>query len=118
LQAEVIPDCGGDIQAGATIKIRFLLFVLKNVLVMIRPERSAVFPLRITNSIAFMDCDPAVLTNRLPGLTPSPGVFLLEPWNNQRRFGFGLAVCDVVVRQCEIEWILPRHESDGTIIAP
>jgi len=50
--------------------------------------------------------------DRLPG----PGVGLLKPWDHERRFRLELTMRNVVVREREVEWILPRDESYWNVI--
>src|SRR5437764_3500991 len=73
---------------------------------MIGAKRTGVFPLCVSNAIAFADRDPATLTCANPGTL----IGLIKPWNNLGRLwpmpGRGL----VVVRQRTIESILPRGE--------
>src|SRR2546423_15431162 len=79
---------------------------------MIGAKRTGVFPLCVSNAIAFADRDPATLTCANPGTL----IGLLKPWNNLGRLwpmaGRGL----VVVSQRTIEWILPRGELRRNII--
>src|SRR5438270_10737303 len=81
---------------------------------MISAERTAILPLRVTSAIAFADRDPMMPANGLP----LPRVGLLEPWYYQRRFRLKLAMAHVIVRQREIEWILPRNERDRNVVTP
>src|SRR5205085_4242889 len=49
-ETEVIAHGRRDIETGSVIQIGLRPFVLENVLEMVSPERSAVFPLRITHA--------------------------------------------------------------------
>src|SRR5689334_5291537 len=77
-EAEIIAHGRRDIEAGSVIQIGLRPFILENVLEMVSPERSAVFPLRITDAVALADCEPAILAHGMAGL----GISGFEPWNN------------------------------------
>ena len=79
---------------------------------MVRAKRPAVLPLRIADAVPFANSDPTMATHRLARAT----VGLFEPRDHQRRFRLKLAVCDVVIRQCEVERVLPRDERDWNVI--
>src|SRR5438128_11918579 len=96
------------------VQIRFGALVSKNILEVIRPEWTTIFPLRVAGAIAFADGDPMVPAHRLP----LPRVSLLEPRYDQRRFRLELTVRHVVVRQCTIERILPWNECHRNVVAP
>ena len=81
---------------------------------MVRSKWSRVFPLRISDSIAFADCDPAILASR----NTRTAVRLLKPWNNTRRFSPVAGVCFVIVGECTVKWILPRCEFYWQTTAP
>ena len=113
-QPEIITNRWGDIQSGPMVKIRLRTLIAENVLKMVGAKRPAIFPLREADAVAFANGDPAVATDRLS----RPAVGLLEPRDHQRRFRFELAMRDIVIRQREVEWILPRNERHGDIIPP
>src|SRR5262245_18034548 len=94
------------------IKIRLWALVAENVLKMVRPKRTAILPLRVTDAVPLANGDPTMATDRLPGAV----IGLLKPRNYQRRFRLELAVRDVVIRQREVERILPRDERDWNVI--
>ena len=71
---------------------------------MVRSEGSCVFPLRISNSIAFADRDPSILASG----NSRTLVRLLKPRNNTRRFRPMTSMCFVVVRECAVKWVLLR----------
>src|SRR5207302_6871896 len=96
----------GYIEARALVQIRFGPFVAKNVLPMIGAERPGIFPLCVSNSIAFANRHPATLT-RANGRTL---IGVLEPWNNLRRFRPMTGRSLVVVGQCAVKRILFRSE--------
>src|ERR1700756_1186172 len=64
-KAKVISDCRRDIQAGALVQIRSWSFVTKYILPMIGAERSAVFPLGVTDPIIMPDRNPMTFKNGL-----------------------------------------------------
>src|SRR6516225_7045862 len=70
---------------------------------MVRSKRSSVFPLRISNPIAFADRDPSIFAS---GNT-RPLVCLLKPRNNARRFRPVTSMCFVIVRERAIKRVLP-----------
>src|SRR4029077_4982439 len=88
------------------IKIRLRALIAEDVLEMVRAKRAAVLPLRIAEAIPFANGYPTIAADRLP----RPSVGLLEPRDYQRRFRLELAIENVVVRQREVEGILPRDE--------
>src|SRR5437773_12317806 len=94
------------------VEIHLRPLVLENVLVMIGPERSAIFPLRVTNAIASADGDPAIFADRMSLLHKR----LAEPRHNERRFWLELPVRHIVIRQRAVKRVLPRHEIDRNII--
>src|SRR5262249_30960290 len=96
------------------VEIRLWPLIAENVLKMVRAERPTIFPLRVTNAIAFPNGEPAVATNRLS----RPIISLLKPRDHERRFRLELAMRHIVIRQCAVEWILLRHKRNGDIIAP
>src|ERR1700736_1155264 len=98
LQTEIISNCRRDVEAGTAVQVRLRFLVLKNILIMIGPERPAILPLGVTGPISLANRDPPIPTNRLAGLAAPPNPFLFEPWYYQRRFGLGLAMSDVVIR--------------------
>ena len=81
---------------------------------MVGAERTAIFPLRVTRSIALADSDPAMLANGMPRLS----VGLLKPRDDQRRLWLKLTMRDVIVGQRTVKWILPRHEGDRNVVSP
>ena len=95
------------------VKIRLRPLIPEDVLKMIGAERPAIFPLRIANAIALTNGDPAITAYRLA----LARVGLLKPWNHQRRFRLELAMRNVVVRESEVEWILPRDKGYWDVIA-
>src|SRR5262245_56211318 len=94
------------------IKIRLGTLIAENILKMVRAKRPTILPLRVTEAVAFANGDPAVAADRLA----RPGVGLLKPRDHQRCFWFELTVRDVVIRQREVERILPRYERDWNVI--
>jgi len=111
---EVIAHRRRNIEPGPVVEIRFRALVSKNILKMIRPERTAIFPLRVASPIAFSNSHPVMPADRLP----LARVGLLEPRNDQRRLGLELAVRHVVVGQRAIEWILPGNERHRDVVSP
>src|SRR5262249_43769137 len=81
---------------------------------MICSERSCVFPLRISDSIAFADCNPSIFASGNGRTLVRP----LKPWNNTRRFGPVAGMCFVIVGKCTVKWILPRCEFHRQTTAP
>jgi hypothetical protein len=81
---------------------------------MVRSEWSRVFPLRISDSIAFADGDPSIFTSGKSRAL----VGLFKPRNNARRFWPVARMCFVVVGECAIKWILPRCKFYRNIITP
>src|SRR5262245_16882301 len=79
---------------------------------MVRAKRAAVFPLRIADAIPFANGDPTMAAHRLARAI----IGLFEPRDHQRRFRLELAVCDVVIRQSEVERVLLRDERDWNVI--
>ena len=63
LQPKVVAHCRRNIQTSAMVEIGFGTFVAKNILEVIGAKRTAVFPLRVTSSIAFADRDPVMPAN-------------------------------------------------------
>src|SRR6476469_9757153 len=94
------------------IKIRLRALVAEDVLEMVRAKRAAILPLRIAKAIPFANGNPTIAADRLP----RPSVGLLEPRDYQRRFRLELAMRDVVIRQRDVEWILPRDECNWNVI--
>ena len=91
------------------VEIRLRAFVAEDVLKMVCAKRAAILPLRVAEAIPFANGDPTMAADRLP----RPGVGLLKPWDHQRRFRFELAVRDIVIRQREVERILPGTNAIG-----
>ncbi len=81
---------------------------------MVRSKWSCVFPLRISNSIAFADCDPSIFAR---GNSRSL-VRLFEPRNNARSFRPMACMRFVVVGECAVKWVLPRCKFYRDIITP
>src|SRR4029077_2863703 len=94
------------------IKIRLRALIAEHVLEMVRAKRAAILPLRIAEAIPFANGYPTIAADRLPW----PSVGLLEPRDYQRRFRLELAMGDVVVRQRDVEGILPRDERNWNVI--
>src|SRR6478735_10363412 len=79
---------------------------------MVGAKRPTILPLRVAEAIPFADGNPTIAADRLS----RSGVGLLEPRDHQRRFWLELAVRHIVVRQRDVEGILPRDERDWNII--
>src|SRR6516162_8426113 len=105
-KAQIIANSWGDIQTCTLVQIGPRALVSENILPMIRAERAAIFPLRITNSISVSNSDPPTLENSLAVASES----LLEPGNHLIGFRFGVTAFDIVVRQSGVKWILARHK--------
>ncbi len=71
---------------------------------MVRSEWSGVFPLRISDSIAFADRDPSILASG----NSRALVCLFKPRNNARRFRLMAGTRFVVVGECAVKRVLPR----------
>src|SRR5258707_1641714 len=112
-QSQIIANCGGNIQSGPMIQIRFRALIAEDVLEMVGAKRAAILPLRIAEAISFANGYPTIAADRLP----RPGVGLLEPRDYQWCFRLELAMRDVVVRQRDVEGILPRDEGYRNVIA-
>src|SRR5438270_1844378 len=78
LQPEIIANGRRNIEPGGVVCIRLWPFIPEDVLEMIRPEWTAILPLRITSAVSFANGDPMILANRLT----IPAIGLLKPWNN------------------------------------
>src|ERR1043166_8646125 len=94
------------------VQIGLRALVAKNILKMVRAKRPTILPLRVAEAVPFSNGDPAMAADRLP----RPGVRLLEPRDHERRFRLELAVRDVVIRQREVERILPWDERYRNVI--
>ena len=94
------------------VQIRLRALIAEDILKMVCAKRAAILPLRVAEAIPFANGNPTMAADRLP----RPGVGLLEPRDNQRRFRLELAMRDVVIRQREVERILPRDERDWNVI--
>src|SRR6478672_11593263 len=94
------------------VKIRLRALIAEDVLEMVRAKRAAILPLRIAKAIPFANGNPTIAADRLP----RPSVELLEPRDYQRHFRLELAMRDVVIRQRDVEWILPRDECNWNVI--
>ena len=79
---------------------------------MVGAKRAAILPLRVADAIPFANGNPTMPADRLP----RPGVGLLEPRNNQRRFRLKLPVRDIGLGQREVERVLPRYKRDWNVI--
>src|SRR5882757_2632609 len=112
-QPQIIAHRGGNIQSGPMIQIRFRALIAEDVLEMVGAKRAAILPLRIAEAISFANGNPTIAADRLP----RPGVGLLEPRDYQWCFRLELAMRDVVVRQRDVEGILPRDEGYRNVIA-
>src|SRR5439155_6492948 len=82
VQSEIVTHSGRDIETRAFVQIGFRTFVAKDILPMVRSERSCVFPLRINRSIPFANRDPSILAGGNTGALVS----FLEPRNDAGRF--------------------------------
>ena len=92
-QPEIVSHGRGDIEASALIQIGFWPFVAKYVLPMVRSEWSCVFPLGISDSIAFADCYPSIFASG----NSRTLIRFLKPRNNTRRFSPVARMCFVIV---------------------
>src|SRR6266446_2266837 len=81
---------------------------------MVGSEWSCVFPLRISDSIAFADSDPSVFASG----DSRALVRLFEPRDNARGFRPVASVCFIVVGKCAVKRVLPRCKIYRDIIAP
>src|SRR5262249_49901494 len=81
---------------------------------MIGPEWSCVFPLRVCDSIAFVDGDPSVFASG----NSRTLVGLLKPWNNARRFRPVANMRFVIIRECAVKWVLSWRKFYRDIITP
>src|SRR5947199_10308191 len=81
---------------------------------MVRSERSCVFPLRVSGSIAFADRDPPVFAGR--GCWALVG--FVKPRHNPSRFGPLTNACLIGVRERAVKWVLPRCARYRYVIAP
>src|ERR1700737_4233306 len=91
----------------------FWAFVAENVLPVISPERSGVFPLRINFAITLANSDPAPFAGR-GSWAP---IRLLEPRNDARSFGPMTVPRLVVIRKRAVKRILPRRKPYRYVIA-
>ena len=94
------------------IQIRLRALIAENILEMVGAKRPTILPLRVAEAIPFTNGNPTITADRLP----RPGVGLLEPRDYQRRFRLELAMRDVVIRQRDVEGILPRDERNWNVI--
>jgi len=113
-QSEIVSYGGRNIESGALIQVRFRSFVAKDILPMVGSERSRIFPLCISDSIAFADCNPSIFAS---GNSRSL-VGDLKPRNNTRRFRPVAGMCLVIVRQRAVKRVLPRLKLCRRIITP
>ena len=111
-QPEIVSHSRGDIEASTLIQIGFWTFATKDILPMVRSKWPCVFSLRISNSIAFTDCDPSVFASGNSGTL----VRLLKPWNNARRFRPVASMCFVIVRERAVKRVLSWCKSYRDII--
>src|SRR5262249_43825836 len=81
---------------------------------MVCSKRSCVFPLRIRDSIAFADGDPAIFASG----NSRALVRVFKPRDNTRRFRLVTSTRFVIVRKRAIKWVLPRCKFYGDIIGP
>src|SRR5437868_10821024 len=77
-------------------------------------ERSCVFPLRISRSIAFANRDPSILAGGNAGAL----VGFLEPRNDAGRLRPVTVGCLIVVWEGTVKWVLSRREPYRNVIAP
>src|SRR5882724_8199177 len=110
---EIVTHSGRHIETRAFVQIAFWTFVAKDILPIIGPERSCVFPLRISRSIPFANRDPSTLAGRNPGAS----VRFLEPRNDAGRFRTVPSGCLVVVWQGAVKRVLSRRELYRNVIA-
>src|SRR5260370_3127474 len=89
------------------------MFFTKYVSPVIRTERSAIFPLGVTNFVSVLDRNPSVLENSLSIASKR----LLEPGNHLACFVFGMTALDIVVRESKVKRILARNEVDRNKIS-
>src|SRR5947207_13741695 len=94
------------------VQIRLRALGAKNILEMVGAKRAAICPFRVAAPIPLANGNPTRSAARLP----RPGVGLLEPRNNQRRFRLELPMRDIVIGQREVERILPRDKRDWNVI--
>ena len=111
-QPQIIANRGGHIQAGPMVKIRLRTLVPEDVLKMVCAKRAAILPLRVADAIALANSDPAITAY---GLSLAR-VRLLEPRDHERRFRLELPMRHIVIRECEVEWILPRDKGYWDVI--
>ena len=102
LEPEIIPHGRRNIEAGTLVQVRLRPLILKDVLEMIGAERATIFPLRISDAIAFADRQPATAADRLT----LRGVGLLEPRNDEGRLRLEPAPRHVVIRERDVKGIL------------
>src|SRR5215467_11684872 len=81
---------------------------------MVRSEWSRVFPLCISDSIAFADGYPSIFTSGNSRVLIS----LFEPRNNARRFWPMPGMRLVVVRKCAVKWVLLRRKFYRNVLTP
>src|SRR5437868_12135982 len=110
-EPEKITDCWRDIEPSALVEVWLRAFVAKNILPMVRPKRSGIFPLRVSDAIIFTNCNPTILARA--DRRPVIGVF--EPRNHLRRFRSMAIRRLVVVGQRTIKRILSRGEVRGNV---
>ena len=79
---------------------------------MVGAERTAVFPLRVADAVSVLDCDPPALEHGLARALES----LLEPGNDLAGLRFGRAAGDIIVRQRDVERVLPRGEFGRDVV--
>src|SRR6266705_2883942 len=80
---------------------------------MVGAKRSGIFPLRISDAIAFADCNPTIFAS---GHT-WPLIGVLKPGNNARRFRPMAFPGFVIVRERAVERVLPRGETYRNVVA-
>src|SRR6266513_4022718 len=114
VQAKIIAYRRGNIEACALIQIGFWTFIPKHVLQRVCSKWSCVFPLRISNSIAFADRNPSIFASGNSWAL----IRFFKPRNNARRFRSVASTCFIVIGECAVKRVLPRCKSFWDIIAP
>jgi hypothetical protein len=112
VQSEELLHCRRYIQASIPVSIRAWSLASKHVLPVVRLERADVLPLRICDTVAFSDSDPAVFANALTIANKR----LLEPGNDRDSLGLCVMVVDIVVRKRDVERVSMRSVSDPVCI--
>ena len=110
--AKIVSDGGRNIDSRALVALVFGALVSKDILPVIGHERPTVFPLGVTNFAGFraVDLHPTAFTGGFPRFAFDP----VPPGNDPGCFPLVHAVVHaVIVRQSDIERILPRGEATG-----